>query len=50
MTPEELVNMQQEIKNLNDEFDTYHADWLGAKVRFLKLAKILKPNVVAPPQ
>nr|XP_020193942.1 translation initiation factor IF-2-like [Aegilops tauschii subsp. strangulata] len=47
MTPEELVNMQKEIKGLSDEFDIYHVDWLSAKVRFVKLAKNLKTNVAA---
>ena len=36
MTTEELINMQSEIKKLSDEFDAYHADWLGAKVRFFE--------------
>jgi hypothetical protein len=42
--------LQTEIKGLSDEFDRYYADWLGAKVRFVKLAKTLKPNVAAPSQ
>ena len=33
MTTDELVTMQAEIKALSDEFDVYHADWLGDKVR-----------------
>ena len=47
MSPEELVTMQTEIKALSDEFDAYRADWLGAKVRFVKLAKGFTPNVAA---
>ena len=30
MTTEELVTVQNEIKKLSDDFDAYHADWLGA--------------------
>ena len=45
MTTDELVVVQAEIKNLNDEFDAYHADWKGAKVRFVKLAKTFTSNV-----
>src|SRR3954463_15882620 len=37
MTPEELVKMQAEIKALSDNFDSYYADWQGAKVRFVRL-------------
>src|SRR3954467_13548167 len=37
MTPEELVKMQAEIKTLSDTFDSYYADWQGAKVRFVRL-------------
>src|SRR3990170_4296883 len=50
MSPEELVTMQKEIKALSDEFDAYHADWLGAKVRFVRMAKGFTPNVAASPQ
>ena len=39
MTTDELVAMQAEIKTLSDEFDAYRADWLGAKVRFVRMAK-----------
>jgi hypothetical protein len=41
MSPEDLVALQTVIKGLNDEFDRYYADWLGAKVKFVKLAKTL---------
>ena len=49
-SPEELVTMQKEIEALSDEFDAYHADWLGAKVRFIRMAKGFTPNVAASPQ
>ena len=39
LSPEELVALQSEIKKLSDEFDRYYADWLGAKVRFVKIAE-----------
>ena len=48
MTTEELVAIQTEIKKLSDEFDTYRADWLGAKVHFVRLADNFTSNVVAP--
>src|SRR3954465_11168838 len=38
MKPEELVKMQAEIKALSDNFDSYYADWQGAKVRFVRLS------------
>ena len=50
MTTEELVTTQSEIKKLSDEFDAYHGDWLGAKVRFVKLADNFTSNVAAPTQ
>ena len=50
MTTEELVTIQTEIKKLSDDFDAYHTDWLGAKVRFVKLADNFTSNVVAPTQ
>ena len=50
MTPEELVNMQKEIKGLSDEVDRYHADWLGDKVIFVKLTESLKTNIASPSQ
>ena len=34
-----------QIKKLNDEFDAYKAEWLGAKVRFVKMAKKFTSNV-----
>ena len=49
LSPEELVALQSEIKNLSDEFDRYYADWLGAKVRFVKLTEKFT-NVAAPSQ
>ena len=45
MTTDELLKIQSEIKALSDEFDAYRADWLGAKVRFVRLAKGFSPNV-----
>jgi hypothetical protein len=50
MSPEELVTMQAEIKALSDEFHAYRADWLGAKVRFVRMAKGFTPNVAASSQ
>ena len=50
MTTEELVTTQTEIKKLSDDFDAYHADWLGAKVRFVKIADNFASNVAAPTQ
>ena len=50
MTTEELVNIRSKIKKLSDEFDAYHADWLGAKVRFVRLAVNFTSNVAAPTQ
>ena len=50
MTTEELVTIQSEIKKLSDEFDAYRADWLGAKVCFVKLAEEFTTNVAAPSQ
>ena len=47
MTTEELVTIQTKIKKLSDEFDTYRADWLRAKVRFVKLADNFTSNVAA---
>src|SRR3954465_9737795 len=37
MKPKELVILQAEIKALIDNFDSYYADWQGAKVRFVRL-------------
>ena len=50
MTTDELVTMQAEIKTLSDEFDAYRADWLGAKVRFVKMAEKFTSNVASPTQ
>ena len=50
MTTEELVTIQTEIKKLSDDFDAYRADWLGAEVRFVKLANNFTSNVAAPTQ
>ena len=37
LTPNQLLALQAEIKQLSDEFDRYHADWKGTKVRFVNL-------------
>ena len=50
MTTEELVTIQTEIKKLSDDFDAYRSDWLGAKVRFVKLANNFTSKVAAPMQ
>ena len=50
MTPDELLTIQSEIKALSDDFNAYYADWLGAKVRFVKLADNFTSNVAAPTQ
>ena len=50
LTTEELVTIQSEIKKLSDEFDVYRAEWLGAKVRFVKLTEKFTSNVAAPTQ
>nr|XP_020155141.1 uncharacterized protein C45G9.4-like [Aegilops tauschii subsp. strangulata] len=39
MTTDELVTIQTEFKGLNDEFNVYRTDSLGAKVKFVKLAE-----------
>ena len=49
MTPDELLKIQAEIKTLSNDFNAYHANWQGAKVRFVKLTKKFT-NVVAPSQ
>src|SRR3954471_23098005 len=49
MTTEELVKMQADIKALSDKFDSYYADWQGAKVRFVRLTEKFT-NVAAPSQ
>ena len=50
MTTEELVTIQTKIKKLSDDFDAYRADWLGDKVRFVRLANNFTSNVAAPTQ
>ena len=50
MTTEELVTIQSEIEKLSDEFDAYHADWLGAKVRFVRLADNFTSTIAAQSQ
>ena len=40
--------MQLDIKKLSHEFEAYKADWLGAKVRFIKLTKKFTSSVAAP--
>ena len=50
MTTGELVAVQSEIKKLSDEFDHYYADWLGAKVRFVKIIERFTSTVAAPTQ
>ena len=50
LSPEELVALQSETKQLSDEFDRYYADWLGAKVRFVKITEKFTINVTAPTQ
>ena len=50
MTTEELVTTQTKIKKLSDDFEAYRADWLGAKVRFVRLADNFTSNVAAPTQ
>ena len=50
LSPDELVALQSEIKSLSDEFDRYYANWLGAKVRFVKLTKGFTSNVAASTQ
>ena len=37
MTHEELLKAQSEIQALSKDFDTYYADWQGAKVRFVNV-------------
>lgn len=50
LSPEELVALQSEIKKMSDEFDRYYADWLGAKVRFVKITEQFTSTVAAPTQ
>ena len=39
LTSDQLLSLQVEIKQLSYEFDRYHADWKGAKVRFVNMTK-----------
>ena len=48
LSPDELIALRAEIKSLSDEFDAYHVEWLGAEVRFVKMAKGFTSNVAAP--
>ena len=48
MTNDELVKLQSEIKVLSDDFNTYYANWKGAKVRFINLTKTLTSSAAAP--
>ena len=48
LLPEQLLALQAEIKKLSDEFDSYKAEWLGAKVRFVTLAKKFTSSVAGP--
>ena len=48
LTPEQLIVVQAKIKKLSDEFDRYHADWKGAKVRFVNLTKTFTSSASAP--
>ena len=48
LTPDQLVALQAEIKQLSDEFNRYYADWKGAKVRFVKLTKTFTSSVAPP--
>ena len=45
-----LTRSQLEIRHGSDEFDRYYADWLGAKVRFVKITKQFTSTVAAPTQ
>ena len=48
LTPDQLLALQVEIKQLSDEFDRYHADWKGAKVRFVNLTKKFTSSAAPP--
>src|SRR3954467_8144308 len=50
MTTEELVKMQAEIKALSDNFDSYYADWQGAKVRFVRLTDTFTKGIASTQQ
>ena len=48
LTPEQLIALQTEIKQLSDDFNRYYADWKGAKVRFVNLTKKFTSTTTAP--
>ena len=48
LTPDQLLALKVEIKQLSDEFDRYHADWKGAKVRFVNLTKKFTSSAAPP--
>ena len=48
LSPDQLIALQAEIKQLSDEFNRYYADWKGAKVRFVNLTKKFTSSVAAP--
>ena len=48
LTPDQLLALQVEIKQLSDEFDRYHADWKGAKVHFVNLMKKFASSAAPP--
>src|SRR3954466_15996119 len=48
MNPDELLKMQAEIKSLSAKFDSYYADWQGAKVRFVKLTDSFTKGKASP--
>ena len=48
LTPDQLLALQAEMKQLSDEFDRYYADWKGGKVHFVNLTKKFT-SCVAPP-
>src|SRR3954467_3608399 len=48
MNTDELLKMQAEIKSLSAKFDSYYADWQGAKVRFVKLTDSFTKGKASP--
>ena len=48
LTPEQLIALQTEIKQLSDDFNRYYADWKGAKVWFVNLKKTFTSTATAP--
>ena len=48
LTPEQLIAVQAKIKQLSDDFNRYHVDWKGAKVRFVNLTKTFSSTASAP--